>query len=372
MQKHHISAGLFLLAAIAVILLIRPVYSEMHGEDYIKKGPGVTGTRMLSDYFPGLKDSPGDSLIYILDSGKPGATVYVAGGTHANEPSGIVSAVFLVENAVPETGRLFVIPHANASAITHTDYMEGTPQQFRLSTPKGDRTFRYGSRATSPTHQWPDPDIYVHASSGQQLSGSEVRNLNRAHPGRPDGNITEKVAFAMAEMIRKEKIAMSIDLHEASPEYPVINAIVAHDRAMDVAATAAMNLQMEGVDIGLEPSPANLRGLSHREWGDHTETLAILMETANPAQGRIRGVTNESLIVNGTDRMYERVAPLGKLFVPFGAGGHPLSERVARHVTAINALITAYAEQHPEAALVLGGIPEYAAIRANLGTYLIP
>ncbi len=372
MQKHHIAGSLFFIAAVAVILLVRPEYAAMHAEDFIKKGPGVTDVRMLSHYFPGLENTPGDSAVYVLDSGKPGATVYVAGGTHANEPAGIVAAVFLVENARPETGRLFVVPHANASAITHTDYMEGTPQKFTLRTPRGDRTFRYGSRATNPAHQWPDPDVYIHASSGQQLSGSEVRNLNRAHPGRPDGNITEKIAFAMAEMIRRENIDMAIDLHEASPEYPVINAIVAHDRAMDIAAIAAMNLQMEGVAIGIEPSPANLRGLSHREWGDHTGTFAILMETPNAAQGRIRGVTDESLIVNGTDKMYERVAPLGKLFVPFDAAGHPLSERVARHITAVSALLAAFEEQHPGRPLLLQGIPDYESIRTNLGAYLAP
>lgn len=372
MQKHHISACLLVLAVAAVVFVVRPIYGELHKDDYIKKGPGVTATKMLSDYFPGLKGNPGDSAVYILDSGKPGGTLYIAGGTHANEPSGTLSAVFLIENARPQQGRLFVIPHANASAATHTDYMEGTPQSYSIQTPKGARTFRYGSRATSPTHQWPDPDVYVHASSGQQLSGSEVRNLNRAHPGRADGTVTEKVAYGMTQMIKAEKIDMSIDLHEASPEYPVINAIVAHEKAMDIAAMAAMNLQMEGVQIGIEPSPTNLRGLSHREWGDHTETLALLMESANPAQGRIRGVTDEALIVNGTDKMYERVAPLGKLFVPFDSNGHPLSERVARHVTAINALVLAYSEQYPDRAIVWEGIPSYDEIKGNLGQYLLP
>lgn len=372
MQKHRISACVLVAVVTLVIFLIRPMYGAMHADDYIKKGPGVTEIKMLSDYFPALKGTPGDSAVYVLESGKPGATIYIAGGTHSNEPAGILAAVFFIENAIPEQGRLFIVPHANASAVTHTDYMEGTPQKFSLETPGGVRTFRYGSRATNPTHQWPDPDVYVHASSGQQLSGSEVRNLNRAHPGKPDGNLTERIAYAMAQMIRAEKVDMSVDLHEASPEYPVINAIVAHDRAMGIAAVAAMNLQMEGVEIGIEPSPSNLRGLSHREWGDHTETLALLMETANPAQGRIRGMTNEALIVNGKDKMYERVAPLGKLFVPFDASGHPVAERVARHVTALNALVLAYSDDHPDRPLILTGIPSYGSIKENLGKFLVP
>ena len=42
----------------------------------------------------------------------------------------------------------------------------------------------------------------MHASSGQKLSGSETRNLNRAYPGRPDGTFTEKVAYAITSLIR--------------------------------------------------------------------------------------------------------------------------------------------------------------------------
>lgn len=372
MQKHRITAFFLFIAAIAIIIAVAPIYRSMHADDYIKKGPGVTETKMLSDYFPGLKGTPGDTVIYVFDSGVPGGTVYMTGGTHANEPSGIITAALFVENVKITKGRLFVTVHANASSATHTDYTEGSPQFFHLETPGGVRTFRYGSRATSPTHQWPDPDVYVHASSGQQLSGSEVRNLNRAHPGRPDGTLTEKMAFAIAEMIRREKVGMAIDLHEASPEYPVINAIVAHERAMDVAAEAAMDLEMEGINFRLEPSPVNLRGLSHREWGDHTDTLAILMESANPAQGRIRGKTDERLIVTGEDDMYLRVEPLGKLFVPFDENGHPLSQRVARHATAINALVRVYSSHYPESAVEMEGLPDYETICTDMNAYLIP
>lgn len=35
--------------------------------------------------------------------------------------------------------------------------------RFTIDTPNGERWFRFGSRATNPHHQWPDPEIYVHA-----------------------------------------------------------------------------------------------------------------------------------------------------------------------------------------------------------------
>lgn len=364
------TALVFLAAAVAVALAVAPQFAAMHTPDIVKQGPGVTAVKQLSDYFPGLKNSPGDTAVYILDSGKPGGAVLVVGGTHPNEPSGYISAILLAEKARPVQGRLIVIPQANASGFTHNDYAEGSPQRFALATPAGERTFRYGSRATNPVHQWPDPDIYVH-TSGQKLSGSETRNLNRAYPGRPDGTLTEQVAYGIVQLIRQEKVALAVDLHEASPEYPVINAMVAHEKAMDMAAVAVLDLEMEKIKIALEPSPKTLRGLSHREWGDATGAMAVLMETANPSQGRLRGATDANLVVSGKDAMYERAAKLGRLFIPFDAGGQPLSLRVARHVAAIQVLIRDAFEKDPGQAVVITGLPSYGEIvRKGVGAFL--
>ena len=371
-NRKNLLASLGVLAAVAAILAaVIPDSLAMRTPDAIKKGKGVTEVRKLSAYFDGIAGTRGDADIYVLDSGKPGASALILGGTHPNEPSGYLAAVLFVENAMPSSGKLFVIPNANASAMTHTDYMEGTPRKFAIETGSGPRSFRYGSRATSPADQWPDPDIYVHASSGQKLSGSETRNLNRAYPGRPDGTFTEKVAFAITSLIRKETIDITVDLHEASPEYPVVNAIVAHDRAMKIASTALLTLEMDDVTIGLEPSPVKLRGLSHRELGDSTQTLALLFETTNPAQGRLRGVTNEALIVEGKDPMYVAAQKLGRLFVPFGEEGWPLKTRVARHVAALQAVFDAYTSDSPDKQLVVGAMPSYAElVEKGIGPYL--
>jgi predicted deacylase len=360
-----------LAVAVAVIIAVTPHFAAMHTPDTINKGPGVTAVKMLSDYFPGLKNTPGDTAVYVLDSGKPGGAVLLVGGTHPNEPSGYISAILMVEKARLTKGKLFVIPQANASGFTHNDYSEGSPQRIAIATANGERSFRYGSRATNPVHQWPDPDIYVHASSGQKLSGSETRNLNRAYPGRPDGTLTEQVAYGIVQLIRQEQVGLSIDLHEASPEYPVINALVFHDRAMDVAATAALDLEMEKIKIGLEPSPKTLRGLSHREWGDATATMAVLMETGNPAQGRLRGATNEALVLTGKDPMYERAAKLGRLFIPYDKNGQPLSLRVARHVAATMVLVRDAFEKEPRQTVVITGVPSYGEIvRKGIGAFL--
>lgn len=359
-----------LLIALAVIAMVVPAFTKMNTPELIKKGPGVSEIKMLSNYFADLKGTAGDTEVYILDSGKPGGTVMVLGGTHPNEPSGYVGAILLIENALPADGRVIVIPRANASGFTHTDYMEGAPQEFVLKTPSGDRTFRHGSRATNPTHQWPDPDVYVHAGSGQKLSGSETRNLNRAYPGRKDGNLTERIAYGIVQLIKEENVNMTIDYHEASPEYPVINAMVAHERAMDIAAEVTMNLQLDGIQMGLEPSPQKLRGLSHRELGDATDTLAILMETSNPAQGRLRGATNAELVITGKDKMYVQAAKLGRLFVPTDETGHPISERVARQVASTSELIRVFNEHNPDQKVVLNNVPTYAEMVDGIEKYL--
>ena len=371
-DRKNLLASLGVLAvAVAILWVVIPDALTMRQPDVIHKGPGVTEVRKLSEFFDGIAGTRGDTEVYVLDSGKPGASALILGGTHPNEPSGYLTAVLFIENAMPSAGKLYVIPTTNASAMTHTDYMEGTPRKFSIDTPGGPRSFRYGSRATSPADQWPDPDIYVHASSGQRLSGSETRNLNRAYPGRADGTFTEKVAFAITSLIQKEKIDITIDLHEASPEYPVVNAIVAHNRAMKIASIALLNLEMDDIAIGVEPSPTNLHGLSHRELGDATDTLALLFESTNPAQGRLRGVTNEALIVDGKDAMYLAAHKLGRLFVPFGPEGEPLKKRVARHVATVQAVFDAYASEMPDRHLIVGAMPSYADVLGKgIGQYL--
>ena len=365
--------ALGLLGAVAVITsLVARDFRAMWTDPPIYPGPGVTGQVRLSDYFSGIEDTAVDTDVYFLEGEEEGGTVLVLGGTHPNEPASSLTAITMLENAVVTRGRVIVIPRADQSGFTCTEPQEGYPEFFRIETQGGEREFRYGSRGTCPIHQWPDPVIYVNGS-GQQLAGPEVRNLNRSYPGDPRGYLTERLAFAIVELIRQEGIDLSIDLHEASPEYPVINAMVAHEDAMDLAVEAAMLLEFEGIQIGVEPSPANLRGLSHREWGDATGTKAILIESANPAQGRLRGPTNEALIVEGADRYYDRAGQLGLLYVPFGEDGSPLAERVGRHLQTVSMLLEVFSSANPERAIAVEDLPTLAEVVENgLGAFLAP
>jgi hypothetical protein len=359
-------------AAAVIVFLVAQEFKEMWRDPPIYPGPGVTAQARLSDYFSGIEDTPADTDIYFLEGEETGGTVLVLGGTHPNEPASSLTAITLLENAVVTRGRLIVIPRAVHSGFTATDPQEGYPQFYRIETPTGTRRFRYGGRGTNPIHQWPDPVIYVNGS-GQQLAGPEVRNLNRSYPGDPDGYLTERLAYAIVGLIRREEVDLSIDLHEASPEYPVINAMVAHENAMDLAVEAALLLEFEGIQIAVEPSPANLRGLSHREWGDATDTKAILIESANPIQGRLRGPTNEALIVEGVDRYYSRAGELGLLYVPFGEEGSPLGERVGRHIQTVTTLLEVFSSYNPDRAIAVEQLPTFNEVMQNgLGSFLAP
>jgi hypothetical protein len=371
-SRAHLWRAAFVLAGVAAVAAgVTPAFRAMHRPDLIARGPGVAATASLSAWHRALAGTAGDTAVYDLRGARPGGTVLVLGGTHADEPAGYLAAVVLVEQALVDAGRVIVIPRANASGFTHNYPQEAHPASITIDTPSGTRRFTYGARATNPVHQWPDPQVYTLPGSGQALSGSETRNLNRAYPGRADGSLTEQVAFAITTLIRNERVDLAIDLHEASPEYPVVNTIVAHQRAEDLAATANVGLQAADIAIGLETSPLSLHGLSHREWGDATPALAVLMESTNPAQGRLRGATSAALVTGGRDRFYVLASARGRLSVPFPDDGWPLSTRVARHLAGVSALVTALGDLHPDKALSVRGVPEYAAVVARgLGPYL--
>ncbi|MCA9735311.1 MAG: succinylglutamate desuccinylase/aspartoacylase family protein [Deferribacteres bacterium] len=365
LKNKNIFPILSLLVAAVIGTIAANQFLFMRKEQPLHPSPALSKIEKLSVYNPNLTGTHGDTDVYFFDSGNPGGTVLILGGTHPNEPAGFMTAYLFLENCELSAGRLLIIPRANASAFTHNDPMEGQPQFITIDGKNGKRQFRFGSRITNPIDQWPDPEIYLHYPSGQKLAGNETRNLNRSYPGKPNGSLTVRVAYAIVNLINTEHVDVAFDLHEAAPEYPVVNAIVASERSQDIASEAAMMLEFEGIRYSLEPSPYNFHGLSHREWQDETRTFPILLETANPVQGRLRGRSDEALIITGKDKMYLRAAALGELHVPFDENGIPLEMRVARHVAAVQKIIATFSEYHPESAIEVNGIPAYEEFLEN-------
>ena len=354
-----VSIALLVVAIVLGIIVGISFKSFSNYKVYFYESSEVTRVEKFSDYSKHLKGTNGDADIYVIDSGVPGASLLILGGTHPNEPSGQLTATVFLENLKVTKGKVYIVTEANRSAYTHSHPQEASPYYYTLQTKNGkDRTFKFGSRATNTNDQWPNPDIYVH-SSGQKLTANDVRNLNRSYPGSEDGTFSERVAYAITNLIRTNNITMTIDLHEASPEYITINAMVYHQRAASIASKAYLYMDMNDVEISTEPSPTNLHGLTHRELGDFTDTLAFLCETSNAAQGKLRGKFTTDLILNGKlDKFYEKALELEKREnsdkIIYGAPT-TIAERVARHTISIQSIVKAYNDYHPENTLLFDG-----------------
>ncbi|PIE90669.1 MAG: succinylglutamate desuccinylase [Acidobacteria bacterium] len=411
LRGHLILVVCALFIAIAGIQLRRH-----HNREPVYPSPSLTETKMLSDYHAALKGSSGDTAVYIYDSGVPGGTLLVLGGTHPNEPAGFMTAILMAENVQVTQGKAIIITHANASAFTHCDSQEAILQRFTIDTRNGPRWFRVGSRLTNPLDQWPDPTIYVTSRGsfwdkhiaefpedkennpgpgGTTLAGVDSRNLNRCFPGLPDGTLTEQVAFAITSLILKEKVDLAIDLHEAAPEYPTVNVIVAHQRAEMIALGAELLLDELGIKIVTDTSVTALRGLSHREWGDSTPTHSCLMETPAPSMGRFKGRTSLAQIVDGQDGCYrraqliqdklnaaieeqkkkdpefsEKIRKIVKVDIP--AEGVPLAMRMGRHLSGIACLVESFnMETDSDRQIGLANLPSMSDLMDNgIGNYL--
>lgn len=371
-NKKIIRSVIFFLISIIVTYLSAIQFLTMHKPDIIIPGEGVTKIVSLSDYNSNIKETALDTRVYIMEGKDSGATFLLLGGTHPNEPAGYISAIFLLEHIKVKKGRFIIIPQANNSAFTHTDPQEASPQKFMIKTTKGERYFRYGSRYTSPIVQWPDPQVFIHYPSGQILSGQETRNLNRGYPGKPNGSMTERLAYSITEVFRKENVDFGIDLHEASLEYPVVNAIVTHPLATDISAETMMYSQMNGINFSYEMSPENFHGLSHREWGDHLGIPAILLESAHNLMGRYHGAVHpQKNIVEGQDEMNYMAGQEGLLTVECPETGLPLKLRVGRHITTIKTIANVWNGLYPEHKMELEDVPSFQEIQEKgIGEFL--
>jgi predicted deacylase len=364
-----------IIAALGLVLLVVAgisFFKSRHLREPVVLGPGVSDVKHLSDYFPDIKGTINDSLVYVLEGEKEGGTLLVLGGTHPEEPAARLAAWIFVENAQVAQGRLFVILSANRSGTTVTRLGGGYPPDYTIDTPWGEQKFRMGDRWSNPLDQWPDPEVYIHYPSKQELAYVDIRNLNRTWPGRANGTITEKTCYAMTELIRKEKVDIVIDLHEAELQYPVISCIVAHEKGQDLAAMASMMISgTEGFDIGMENSPYALRGLSHREIGDHTDAISLLLETPEPFLDATRGRTDRALLLEGKDRFVMKAGEHGLLFERMDENGWPIDKRVGRHCSSVLHIAELWTEEHTERGIQMTDIPRYLEIiEKGTGFYL--
>jgi len=348
---------------------------SFHASRFLKEpvvaGPSVARVAPLSEYFAPLKGTANDANVFILEGAKPGGTVLVLGGSHPEEPASRLTTWLLAENAVLEQGRLIVLNSANRSASTVTRPSGAYPATYTIATDWGGQTFRMGDRWSNPLDQWPDPEVYIHYPSKQNLAYMDIRNLNRDWPGRANGTLTEQTCYALIQLINKEAVDIVVDIHEAELQYPVISTIVAHPRGLDTAAMASMTLTDEEFKIGMEKSPAELRGLSHREIGDFTKAIPLLFESPEPFLDATRGRTDAKLLLEGKDDFVVRAGKRGLLFEKIDEKGWPLDVRVGRHCSTLIQVMSVWSTDHADRAVVMSGVPKYAEIiKKGVGAFL--
>ncbi len=368
MRKALLAAGLVGLVLWGGL----PLYRHRRFGVPIVKGPGVTDVRRLSDFSPGLKGTPADTWVFVLQGREPGGKALIMGNTHSNEPEGMLAALIVIENAVVEKGTLYVIPFFNNSGSRNTRAGDGYPLYFDVATDWGTRRFRYGNRDASPLDQWPDPDVYIHFPDRQLLSYIDVRNTNRTWPGRTGGPLMERVTFGAMELLRKEGVDVAVDVHGAETMFPVTNCIVAPEKSVKIATLASLTVKaMEGFENHVEPSPAGFRGLSHREIGDYAETMPFLLEAPIPFLDQPTGPKTVRFLLDGKDPFLLSLSKKKKLFVPYDESGWPLEKRVGQNLSVTLEIFRQFTKKTAARPIVVRDVPRYAdVVKAGVGHFL--
>jgi hypothetical protein len=353
------------LGALLAALAGGSFHRSRHLREPVVLSSGVTQVKKLSAYFSKLKGTTNDANVYVLEGAEPGGGVLILGGSHPEEPATRLTAWILAEQSAVAKGKVFVVLSANRSGTTVTRPSGAYPPDFTIPTSWGGQKFRMGDRWSNPLDQWPDPEVYIHYPTRQNLAYVDIRNLNRCWPGRANGTLTERTTYALTELIRTEKIDLVIDLHEAELQYPVISTIVAHQKGQDLAAMASMVISGDEFKIGVDNSPPALRGLSHREIGDHTDAISLLFETPEPFLDATRGRTDAGLLLEGKDDFVVKAGQHGLLFEKIDEKGWPIDVRVGRHCSTILTVLDVWSEDHPDRAVTLRNVPRYAEVIAK-------
>lgn len=198
--------------------------SSENGEDPPPPPPSVNVNLSYSSYTVkryGM-DERHELTYYIIDTGVEGMNVAIIGGIHGNEPAGFNTAQDIVNN-FPATfvkGKFLIILKANRLACTLNDRYPGA---------------RYTSGWSAETINYTTAMGYV--------------DMNRIFPGNSSGNITERIAAVITEILDNFKPKLIFDLHESQNTYhyddggALGNSVIARStyRAANEAAVAAIN-----------------------------------------------------------------------------------------------------------------------------------
>jgi hypothetical protein len=132
-----------------------------------------------------------------------------------------------------------------------------------------------------------------------------------------------------------------------------------------------MMLSDEEFNIGMEYSPKNLHGLSHREVGDYSDAISLLFEAPEPFLDATRGRTTEEQLLTGQDEFVVKAGKHGLLFEQIDEAGWPIDVRVGRHTSTVLQTMDSWTILNPDRPLSCRGVPRYAEIiERGLGHWL--
>ena len=300
------------LFSFVIILLFASCISDkaiIKGELPVLSARTGGSVRLLSHYLPSLVNSPGDTYVYVLDSKVKGPGMLIAAGVHGAEYAGIRAAEFFIEHAIVRKGKVFVIPNLNK--LGYIAGFRNIPRDYQ---------------------GLPDPKIYIPPEGSTRFDGYEQRNINRAYPGSENMGLAQQIALAVMNLLNSEKIKIAFDLHESPPSAFLAWMIISNPKDIHIVDGAVEDLKAQGIIMKKEVS-GNSSGLSHREWGDRTQTFAFLTETGNPYQDQ-----NPSLYLDNPEYTLER-----RMFIQL---------EVIRH-------IVANSNKYLSSPLIFSGIPVY-------------
>lgn len=119
-----------------------------------------------------------ETTVYVFKSNVEGPTVFITGGTHGDELAGWHTALKLLERD-DFRGTVIIIPRLNRLACEREERYPKTTDE----------------------------------------NGVKYTDLNRSFPGKEDGTMTQRLAYAIQEEILKYNPKYVIDLHESLKSY---------------------------------------------------------------------------------------------------------------------------------------------------------
>jgi len=130
-------------------------------------------------------------------------------------------------------------------------------------------------------------------------------------------------------------------------------------------------LSAEQFPMKTETSPKSLRGLTHREVGDFTNSFAVLMESPEPFIEKFAGPMTEALMLEGRDEFVQTAATRGLLYTDYDIKtGASLDYRVGRHLAGAAEIVKQMGEFFPDKG-VQATWPTFAAVTTQrLGAFL--